>query len=104
MMKIGTTLTATIILIVALHSFRASQMGSIGGSIIPPDGASYVWAVQNRDTVKAAPANGQFTLAVNNGVWKIMIDAKDPYKDVLIENVQVNDGKETNLGEIRLQK
>ena len=103
-MKNGATLTATIILIVAIHSFRASQMGSIGGTIIPPDGASYIWAIQNKDTVKAPPANGQFSLSVNNGVWKVMIDAKDPYKDVLIENVTVNDGKETNLGEIRLQK
>jgi|SRR6516162_6582993 hypothetical protein len=103
-MKNGATLTATIILIVAIHSFRASQMGSIGGTITPADGASYIWAIQNRDTVKAAPANGQFTLSVNNGVWKVMVDAKDPYKDVLIENVQVNDGKETNLGEIRLQR
>ena len=79
-------------------------MGSIGGTIIPPDGVTYVWAFQNRDTVKAAPVNGQFSLAVNNGVWKVMLDAKDPYKDVMIENIQVNDGKETNLGEIRLQK
>jgi len=103
-MKNGATLTATILLIAALHSFRSSQMGSIGGTITPPDGASYIWAIQNRDTVKAAPANGAFSLPVNNGVWKVMVDAKDPYKDVMIENIQVNDGKETNLGEIRLQK
>jgi hypothetical protein len=103
-MKNGATLTATIILIAALHSFRSSQMGSIGGTVSPPDGASYIWAIQNRDTVKGAPVNGQFSLAVNNGIWKVVVDAKDPYKDVLIENVQVNDGKETNLGEIRLQK
>lgn len=79
-------------------------MGSIGGNIIPADGATYVWAIQNRDTLKAAPVNGQFSLAVNNGIWKVVVDAKDPFKDVMIENVQVNDGKETNLGEIRLQK
>ena len=103
-MKNGATLTATILLIAALHSFRSSHMGSIGGSIIPADGATYVWAIQNRDTIKAPPVNGQFSLPVNNGIWKVVVDAKDPFKDVMIENVQVNDGKETNLGEIRLQK
>jgi hypothetical protein len=103
-MKNGATLTATIILIVALHSFRGSQAGSIGGTIVPADGAVQIWGVQNRDTVKAVPANGQFSLPANVGVWKVVVDAKEPYKDVMIENIQVNDGKETNIGEIRLQK
>ena len=103
-MKNGATLAATILLIVALHSFRDSRSGSIGGTIVPADGASYVWAIQNRDTVRTAPANGQFSLPAANGLWKVLVDAKEPYKDVLIENVQVNDGKETNLGEIRLQR
>ena len=103
-MKNGATLTATILLVAAFHSFRNSQAGTIGGTIVPADGAVYVWAFQNRDTAKVVPENGQFTLPVANGVWKVIVDAKDPYKDVLIENVQVNDGKETNLGEIRLQR
>jgi hypothetical protein len=103
-MKNGATLTVTILLIVALHSFRGTNAGSIGGTVVPADGAIYVWAIQNRDTVKAVPVNGQFNLPVANGVWKVIVDSKDPYKDVLIENVQVNDGKETNLGEIRLQR
>jgi len=103
-MKNGATLTATILLIVALHSFRNSTAGSIGGTIVPAEGATYVWAIQNRDTVRAAPVNGQFSLQAKTGVWKVIVDAKEPYKDVMIENVQVNDGKETNVGEIRLQK
>ena len=103
-MKNGVTLAATILVIAALHSFRETQTGSIGGTIVPADGAIYVWAFQNTDTVKAAPVNGQFTLPVKNGIWKVIVDAKDPYKDVMFENVQVNDGKETNLGEVRLQK
>jgi hypothetical protein len=103
-MKNGVTLLAIILLIAALHSFRDSSAGSIGGTIVPADGATFVWAVQNRVTIKTAPANGQFSLPAGNGIWKVIVDAKDPYKDVMIENVQVNDGKETNLGEIRLQR
>ncbi len=100
----GITLAVTIVIVAALHSFRAMQTGSIGGTVVPADGTVYIWAFQNTDTVKTLPTNGQFTLSVKTGIWKIIVDAKEPYKDVLFENVQVNDGKETNLGEIRLQR
>ena len=103
-MKNGVTVSAIILVIAALHSFRDSAAGSIGGTVIPADGVTYIWAVQNRDTIKTVPVNGQFSLPAANGLWKVVVDAKDPYKDVLIENVQVLDGKETNLGEIRLQR
>jgi hypothetical protein len=104
MKKTGLTLALIILSVAALHSFKILQTGTIGGTIVPIDGAAAVWAIQNTDTVRTSPANGQFTLQAKPGVWKVIVDAKDPYKDVMIENVQVNDGKETNVGEIRLQK
>lgn len=104
MKKTGLTLSATVLAVVAFHSFGYQKSGSIVGTIVPADGAYYVWAIQNNDTVKAAPANGAFSLNARSGTWKVIIDAKEPYQDVMMENVQVNDGKETSLGEIRLQK
>ena len=104
MKKTGLTLCATILAVVVLHSFNSQRTGSINGSIVPQDGAILVWAVQTTDTVKAAPANGIFTLTVKSGTWKVIVDAKEPYQDVMMENVQVSDGKETSLGEIRLQR
>lgn len=104
MKKTGLTLIATILGVVALHSFNLHKAGSITGSVVPPDGVLMIWAVQNTDTVKAAPANGFFSLAAKSGTWKIIIDAKEPYQDVMMENVQVSDGKETGLGEIKLQR
>jgi len=104
MKKTGLTLAATILSVAALHSFKQGQTGSIGGSIVPQDGATVIWAIQNTDTVRTSPSSGQFSLQAKTGVWKVIVDAKEPYKDVMIENVQVNDGKETNVGEIRLQK
>ncbi|HEY0677452.1 MAG TPA: carboxypeptidase regulatory-like domain-containing protein [Chitinophagaceae bacterium] len=104
MKKTGLTLCATILAVVALHSFDNRKAGSITGSIVPADGALIVWAIQNTDTVKAAPVNGVFSLATKSGNWKVIIDAKEPYQDVMMENVQVNDGKETSLGEIKLQR
>ena len=104
MKKTGLTLCATILAVVALHSFNSQKTGGISGSIVPADGAILVWAIQTVDTVKAAPANGMFSLTVKSGTWKVVVDAKEPYQDVMMENVQVNDGKETSLGEIRLQR
>jgi hypothetical protein len=107
MKKTGLTLCATILAVVALHSFnyqKYQKAGSIVGSIVPADGALMVWAIQNTDTVKAPPVNGTFNLAAKSGTWKVIIDAKDPYQDVMMENVQVTDGKETSLGEIKLQR
>ena len=104
MKKTGLTLCATILAVVALHSFNYQKAGSIVGSIVPADGALMVWAIQNTDTVKASPANGTFSLSAKSGTWKVIIDAKDPYQDVMMENVQVTDGKETSLGEIKLQR
>ena len=104
MKKTGLTLFATITGVIALHSFGNKKAGSISGSIVPVDGAVSVWAIQSPDTIKAVPANGVFSLTARPGNWKVIIDAREPYQDVLMENVPVNDGKETNLGEIRLQK
>jgi hypothetical protein len=104
MKKTGLTLCLTILAVVALHSFDHLRTGSISGSIVPADGALIVWAIQNTDTVRAAPANGMFSFQAKSGVWRVIIDAKDPYRDVMLDNVQVNDGKETSLGEIKLQR
>lgn len=104
MKKTGLTLCAIILAVVALHSFGSRRAGAITGSVIPADGVVTVWAVQSPDTLKAAPSNGVFSLTARSGNWKVIIDAKEPYQDVMMENVQVNDGKETSLGEIRLQK
>jgi hypothetical protein len=104
MKKTGLTLIATIVGVVALHSFDYQKAGSISGSIAPADGAFMVWAIQNTDTVKGIPSNGIFSLTARSGTWKVIIDAKDPYQDVMMDNVQVSDGKETSLGEIKLQR
>lgn len=104
MKKTGLTLLATITGVIALHSFGSKTAGSISGSVVPADGVVSVWAIQAPDTIKAVPANGIFSLAARSGNWKVVIDAKEPFQDVMLENVQVNDGKETSLGEIRLQK
>ena len=60
---------------------------AVSGQVTPPDQVDMVWA-----------------LNLNAGSWKVIIDAKNPYKDVQVEKVDVADGKPVDLGEIKLEK
>jgi hypothetical protein len=94
-----------LIAIVALLAFTILQGGSIKGKIIPADGASQVWAISSADTLKAAISQGNFEITrAKAGTYKVYIDAIDPYKDVVRDGVQVNDGGTVDLGEIQLTK
>ena len=79
--------------------------GAIKGKIIPADGASQVWAISVRDTLKAAISQGIFQISnVRQGTYKIYVDAIEPYKDVVKEAVQVSENSTVDIGEIQLTK
>jgi len=89
----------------SLFAFTTLQGGSIKGKVIPADGASQVWAISNADTLKAAISQGNFEITrAKAGTYKVYIDAIDPYKDVVKDGVQVNDGSTVDLGEIQLTR
>jgi len=78
---------------------------AVSGKVTPPDQVDMVWAIKGTDTVKSkATPEGTFALNLNAGTWKVIIDAKSPYKDVQVEKVDVADGKPVDLGEIKLEK
>ncbi|MEP6845415.1 MAG: carboxypeptidase regulatory-like domain-containing protein [Panacibacter sp.] len=88
-----------------LFAFTNFEGGSIKGKIIPADGASQVWALSPKDTLKAIINQGIFEFQnANPGTYKVYIDAVEPYKDVIKEGVQVTEGGSADLGEISLQK
>ena len=81
------------------------EAASIQGTIVPPDGATMVWALSSTDTFKSALAKGRFMISnVKDDSYKIIIDAKEPYKDVIKDNVVVSGSVPVDLGEIRLEK
>ncbi len=43
-------------------------------------------------------------LEAKPGIYKVIVDAKQPFKDVLIESVEVTSGKTTDLGEIKVSQ
>ena len=90
---------------ITIFAFTTLAGGSIKGKVIPADGASQVWAMSSSDTLKAAISQGTFEITnVKQGVYKVYIDAIDPYKDIVKEGVQVTEDGTVDLGEIQLTK
>jgi hypothetical protein len=91
--------TATLAIVMA---FSDTPQSSISGKITPIDAADAVWAVSTTDSVKAAISTGAFSLQVKPGTYKLIVDAKAPRKDVLLENIEVKD-QPVDVGEIVIQ-
>ena len=104
MKKTAFTLFATILMVAMLHAFRLMQSSSISGKIIPPEGSEIVWAIMGRDSIKTPVMSGAFVFTVKPGTWKIIVDGKEPFKDAVLEKVDVKEGQNTDVGEIRLQQ
>ena len=87
-----------------LYAFRPVDQSSITGKVSPADAATAVWAVNGKDSTTANIVNGAFSIAVKAGTYKVIVDAKEPYKDVSVDNITVSDGAPVDVGEIKLQK
>jgi hypothetical protein len=91
-------------LVGGLLAFTKPQ-SAITGSVLPADGAQAIWAYSGTDSTRAVVLNtGTFTIAVRPGIYKLVVDAKAPFKDVVLENVDVKDGRPLDVGQIILLK
>jgi hypothetical protein len=62
-------------------------------------------AVSSTDTLKAAINEGTFTISdVPAGTYRVIIEAKPPYKNAAKDGVTVTDGQTTDVGEIKLEQ
>lgn len=77
---------------------------SITGKVSPQDGAETIWAISATDSVRFALASGNFSAQVKPGTYKLIVDAKTPYKDVLLDNLDIKDNQVLDVGEIILQQ
>ena len=93
-----------LLLIVSLYGFRNNEQTSIIGRVNPLDGANSAWAVGGRDSATSNIVNGTFSFSVKPGMYKVVVDAVEPYKDAVLENISVKEGQTINLGEIMLQR
>ncbi len=77
----------------------------ISGKVTPADAAEAVWAIKDADTVKTTVSSeGAFNIEVAPGTWKLVISAKAPYRNAEIKELVVAADKNTEVGEIKLDK
>jgi len=86
-----------------LFAFTTFFSGTIKGTVTPSDAAVRVWALSGSDTLKAVVANGAFEiLDAKPGTYKVIVEAKAPYKNQMKDGVTVSDGQATDVGQIKL--
>jgi hypothetical protein len=101
----GIKIAALGIIAAGLFAFANLQPGSIKGTVSPSDGAVRAWAESSSDTLKADVINGSYEIAnVKPGAYRVIIEARPPYRNAAKENVTVTDGQAADAGEIKLEK
>ena len=96
---------AWFIVAVALFSFKALFTGTVKGTVTPADGATRAWIISATDTLKSPISNGTFEIPdVKPGIYKVVIEAKPPYKNVAKDGITVADGQTSDVGEIKLSQ
>ena len=104
-MKKSIIIVSVIFLVFSAFITKRNFITSIYGTIEPAEGASLVWAVNNKDSVSVVPESGKFSIAVAKaGKYKVLVKAVKPFKDMVLENITVEDGKSTNAGVISLSR
>jgi len=96
-------LTCIIFFAVSAFITRGNFISSIYGTIEPAEAAKKVWAIKGTDTLTIIPEAGKFSIAVTGGIWKLQIEAMPPYKNAVVENIRVEEGKSTDAGMITLK-
>jgi hypothetical protein len=96
-------LAALTLVAATLFAFSGVRTGSIKGSVNPIDGATNAWALSSTDTLKAVINKGTFEiLDAKPGTYRVIIEAKPPFKNAAKDGVTVADGQATDVGEIKL--
>lgn len=84
------------------------SVGSIAGTVVPVESRSIVYAISGEDTLSTTYANlesGQFKLmGLHEGFYTVSVDPREEgYTGTDIEDVEVQVGEITDLGEIDLE-
>lgn len=74
------------------------------GRVVPADGAELVWVLGEKDSLKSVLIEGNFQFEVRPGMYKLVVDAKQPYKDVMLDNLVVRADETLDVGEIVLKQ
>jgi hypothetical protein len=98
-------MAAAIVVTAGFFAFSPFKGGSIRGTVLPADGAVRAWAESSTDTLRAPIINGSYEITdAKPGTYKIIIEAKPPYRNIAKDGIMVNDGQASDAGEIKLEK
>jgi hypothetical protein len=101
----GLKLASVTVAAAGLFAFSNLASGSIKGTVSPADGATRAWAESSTDTLKALVINGSYEITdAKPGTYKVIIEAKPPYRNAAKDGITVNDGKAADAGDIKLEK
>lgn len=90
---------------VALFSFKPNTAATLKGKIAPGESVVTIWAIAGTDSLKTTATDGEFSFAeVKAGTYKVVAEAKAPYKNLEKEGVEVKEGETTDLGTLMLQQ
>lgn len=89
---------------VSILFFAGSPQTVISGSVLPANGTESIWAIGAKDSARAVILNtGAFSITVRSGAYKLVVDAKAPYKDLVLD-LDVKADQPMDVGQIVLQK
>ena len=90
----------------SVHAVKLLQTSSLHARVYPATAAEKVWAIHGKDSLKMMGTDdGQYYLVtIHPGSWELRVDARKPYKDIYIKAIDVEPGKEKDLGQFTLEQ
>jgi hypothetical protein len=93
-----------LVLLLAISQSFSGSKTAITGRVNPTDGAELVWLMGEKDSLKTGVSDGQFYFDVKPGAYKLMVQSRPPYKDVVLDNLVVRQEETLDVGEIILKQ
>ena len=75
--------------VLSIFAWNRRETTAITGRVNPVDGANSAWAIGGRDSAASNIVNGNFSFALKPGIYKVVVDGIEPYKDAVLENISV---------------
>ena len=102
-------LTWCLVLITSLApaaGFIKPVAGTLTGNVNPPEAGLRAWIFSATDTLTATVENsGHFQISqVKPGNYRLLVEARPPYRNSVKEGIHVADGVPTDVGTIEMQK
>ncbi len=86
-----------------IEPYPRSQQTTIAGKIFPADASETILIIHQKDTIKSPVVWGNFSRQVRPGVYKLLVCARSPFKNVLVGNLLVKEDHILDVGELILQ-